>query len=123
MSHTCHWPGCQTPVLPAMWGCTRHWFALPKNIRTRIWQTYRPGQEISKEPSEPYIKATQAARDWIETEQAMTTLREQLESHSWWYSLTRKERIYWCLKSGSESPALAYLCFKASQGVSHVSHS
>ncbi|MGH8572085.1 MAG: hypothetical protein ACREX8_05860, partial [Gammaproteobacteria bacterium] len=49
--HTCHWPGCGKPVPPAMWGCREHWFRLPKLLRDEIWATYRPGQEIDKEPS------------------------------------------------------------------------
>lgn len=24
--HHCHWPGCDKPVPPAMWGCKRHWY-------------------------------------------------------------------------------------------------
>jgi hypothetical protein len=64
-SHTCHWPGCGKPVKPAMWGCKPHWFMLPANIRLAIWKAYEPGQEISKNPSEEYLKAAQAAQDWI----------------------------------------------------------
>lgn len=28
-----HWPGCGAHVPPAMWGCRRHWFMLPKRLR------------------------------------------------------------------------------------------
>lgn len=63
--HTCHWPGCNTQVPPAMWGCKRHWFMLPKHIRDEIWRTYRPGQEKDMDPSDDYMKAAQAAQDWI----------------------------------------------------------
>lgn len=65
MTHTCHWPGCGTPVPPARWGCPRHWFRLPISIRRRIWATYRPGQEITKTPSPEYLEAAKAAQDWI----------------------------------------------------------
>jgi len=34
--HTCHWPGCNKEVPPAMWGCKTHWFSLPKRLRDRI---------------------------------------------------------------------------------------
>lgn len=64
--HRCHWPECKTVVLPKMWGCQAHWFALPKELRDRIWQSYRPGQEISKRPSPAYIEAAKAVRQWIE---------------------------------------------------------
>jgi hypothetical protein len=64
--HTCHWPGCSKEVPPAMWGCRQHWFTLPGHLRQKIWATYRPGQEITKTPSESYIAATREVRQWIE---------------------------------------------------------
>jgi hypothetical protein len=30
---------------------------LPKSIRDKIWATYRPGQEITKDPSDEYMEA------------------------------------------------------------------
>lgn len=68
MSHTCHWPGCGKAVPPSMWGCKAHWFKLPKALRDRIWATYRPGQEISKTPSDSYIEAAKAVQKWIATQ-------------------------------------------------------
>jgi hypothetical protein len=64
-NHTCHWPGCQKSVPPAMWGCKTHWFRLPKRLRDLIWATYRPGQEIRKTPSTAYIKAATEVQEWI----------------------------------------------------------
>lgn len=64
-NHTCHWPGCTRQVPPAMWGCKKHWFRLPLKIRTRIWRTYRPGQEVDMQPSPEYIEAAEAAQEWI----------------------------------------------------------
>lgn len=63
--HTCHWPGCKKVVPPAMWGCRAHWYALPKDLRDRIWRAYRPGQEISKTPSPDYIAVARDVQDWI----------------------------------------------------------
>jgi hypothetical protein len=63
--HGCHWPGCTAQVPPAMWGCTRHWYMLPKHLRDRIWAEYRPGQEEDMKPSIAYIANAQAAQDWI----------------------------------------------------------
>lgn len=65
MSHTCHWNDCEVEVPPKMWGCKKHWFMLPLHIRQRIWATYRPGQEIDKQPSEAYLDAAMDARTWI----------------------------------------------------------
>jgi hypothetical protein len=67
VSHTCHWPGCPTEVPPAMWGCKKHWFRLPPALRRAIWRTYQAGQEITKTPSEEYLAAARAVRDWIGT--------------------------------------------------------
>lgn len=65
MTHSCHWPGCNQAVPPAMWGCRRHWFTLPKPLRDRIWKTYRPGQERTKDPSPEYLAAAAGVQQWI----------------------------------------------------------
>lgn len=63
--HTCHWPGCDKLVPPAMWGCRLHWYQLPINLRNDIWATYRPGQEITKNPSRPYMLVAKRIDMWI----------------------------------------------------------
>jgi hypothetical protein len=64
--HTCHWPGCEAQVPPAMWGCRPHWYALPKVLRDRIWRTYRPGQEVTLAPSRAYVEVARDVQTWIE---------------------------------------------------------
>lgn len=66
-NHDCHWPGCGKQVPPAMWGCKAHWFTLPKLLRDRIWQTYRPGQEIDMRPSNAYLEVAKEVQRWIST--------------------------------------------------------
>lgn len=66
--HECHWPGCGKQVPPAAWGCKRHWFMLPKEIRDRIWRAYRAGQEEDLKPSTDYFAAARAAQEWIANE-------------------------------------------------------
>lgn len=63
--HTCHWPGCGRIVEPRLWGCGSHWYRLPADLRRRIWRTYRPGQEITKTPSEAYIAVAREVQEWI----------------------------------------------------------
>ena len=63
--HSCHWPGCEANVPPAMWGCRKHWYALPKYLRDKIWRTYRAGQEKALTPSDAYIDAANEVQDWI----------------------------------------------------------
>jgi hypothetical protein len=48
-----------------MWGCRGHWYRLPASLRRRIWNTYVPGQEITKTPSPEYIDAAKAVQAWI----------------------------------------------------------
>lgn len=66
--HTCHWPRCKRQVKPAFWGCAFHWYKLPRQLRHWIWQTYQPGQEINKNPSEGYLEAAKAVQEWIQNE-------------------------------------------------------
>lgn len=63
--HHCHWPGCERAVPPAMWGCRGHWFTLPAEKRNRIWQTYKPGQEVNGTPSAAYLDAARDVQEWI----------------------------------------------------------
>lgn len=63
--HHCHWPDCNKKVPPALWGCKDHWFRLPKTLRNRIWATYRPGQEIDKNPSTEYLAVANEVQAWI----------------------------------------------------------
>lgn len=63
--HTCHWPGCERAVPPAMWGCKEHWFKLPKPLRDQVWKEYRPGQEITKTPSARYLIVARLVQGWI----------------------------------------------------------
>ncbi len=68
MAHLCHWPGCRREVPPKLWGCAEHWRTLPSDLRAKIWATYVAGQEISKTPSEDYIRAAQDVQAWIAKE-------------------------------------------------------
>lgn len=70
--HHCHWPGCEKQVPPAMWGCGPHWSALPSVLRRRIWDAYRPGQEITKTPSGAYLEAAAAVEKWVREGQSPT---------------------------------------------------
>jgi hypothetical protein len=64
-SHTCHWPGCEKQVPPAMWGCSVHWFKLPAALRFKVWAAYRPGQELNGTPSAAYIEVAKQVQQWI----------------------------------------------------------
>jgi hypothetical protein len=48
-----------------MWGCKPHWFALPKALRDRVWETYEIGQEASMTPSDEYLAVAHEVQGWI----------------------------------------------------------
>jgi hypothetical protein len=62
MAHTCHAFGCETPVAPKLLMCRRHWFMVPKAAQKAVWDTYRPGQERTKDPSPEYLLAAFRAK-------------------------------------------------------------
>ena len=66
-NHHCHWPSCDRQVPPAVWGCRPHWYALPKALRDRVWRAFRPGQEVTGKPSEPYVAVAREVQAWIAT--------------------------------------------------------
>ena len=70
MPHTCHWPHCDIDVPENMWGCRPHWFALPKELRSKVWAAYVPGQEITKTPSKMYIDVANEVQVWIANKEA-----------------------------------------------------
>ena len=53
-----------------MWGCKRHWYALPQHLRDRIWRAYRPGQEADGRPSAEYLDAARDVQAWIAQQQS-----------------------------------------------------
>jgi hypothetical protein len=72
--HTCHWPGCDRQVPPAMWGCKAHWFKLPKRLRDAIWNTYEVGQEVNMTPSDEYLAVAREVQKWIDAHSPATTV-------------------------------------------------
>ena len=77
-THTCHVPTCDEPVPPRMLMCRRHWFLVPDNLRRAVWQHYRPGQEIDKNPSSEWMgAATRAIATVVEREKQNARDRER----------------------------------------------
>ncbi len=40
----CSVPACSRPIDPTRLMCRHHWYAVPKEIRDRVWATWRSGQ-------------------------------------------------------------------------------
>lgn len=58
MSHRCPRPGCDALVPDYRYACRGDWFALPKDIRDRIWIGYRGGDPVA------HASAMSEARAW-----------------------------------------------------------
>lgn len=87
-THACQWPKCAEQVPANRWGCKAHWLKLPELIRSRIWGSYRPGQEDDKEFSASYLRALKAAQDWIaqdhpQTPQLTDAQKAKLKGFEW----------------------------------------
>ncbi len=64
-NHQCPAPGCFSVVGSHLLACRRHWHALPKEIRYRIWRHYVPAQTI-KTALPGYLEALHDAMDyWV----------------------------------------------------------
>jgi hypothetical protein len=55
--------------------CYKHWRMVPKALQQRVWATYRPGQEVTKDPSPEYLVAALAAVDAVADKEGIN--REQ----------------------------------------------
>jgi CDP-diacylglycerol pyrophosphatase len=64
-NHRCHWPECPKQVAPALWGCSRHWYALPHYLRAKVWVAYRINQEETGRPSAQYVAVAREVQNWI----------------------------------------------------------
>lgn len=63
--HLCHAQGCKTAVPPKLLMCRDHWYMIPMDMRDRVWVLYRPGQEVTKDPSDEYVKHVMACIDYV----------------------------------------------------------
>jgi len=63
--------------------CKGHWFTVAPCIRDAVWATYRPGQEVDKQPSKQWHLAAVAAIGYVarrEKKMLTTSEREALKS-------------------------------------------
>jgi hypothetical protein len=45
---------------------------VPKTLRHAVWRTYRPGQEIDKDPSAAYLESAAAAIEAVAVQEQIT---------------------------------------------------
>lgn len=63
--HHCHAVGCGKKCKPAYFMCYGHWMALPPNLRAKIWEHYRPGQEKDGRPTMEYLYWSNVCQVWL----------------------------------------------------------
>ena len=78
LTHLCHARGCNVPVPPKMLMCKRHWFMVPYALRKEVWDAYRPGQEVDKNPTIYYLKVATAAINAVAEAEAIAEKEETL---------------------------------------------
>jgi len=61
MKHFCHAIGCIKEVEPRLLMCPTHWRMVPRSLQHDVWNTYVPGQEQTKLPTEEYLDAAKVA--------------------------------------------------------------
>lgn len=59
--HLCHADFCNVKTPPSRLMCLKHWRKVPVVLRHLVWETYRPGQEVDKQPSDEYLLAAEKA--------------------------------------------------------------
>lgn len=63
-THPCRWPECGERVEIWRWGCSKHWFALPRDIRSAITTTWARGKGRG---TQKHADALKGAQEWIKS--------------------------------------------------------
>lgn len=53
-----------------MFMCKKHWYMLPTDTRSAVWDVYEPGQEERMDPSDEYLEVTRDAINWLAKHEA-----------------------------------------------------
>lgn len=64
-NHRCHAWRCPKVVPPSQLMCAYHWKMVPYRLQKDVWARYRPGQEVTKDPSESYMVAARKAIEHV----------------------------------------------------------
>jgi hypothetical protein len=62
--HTCPAPGCDSHVPRSQLACQRHWYSIPKPLRSEVWRAYRTHGMGSEE----HTAAITAAIEFLESD-------------------------------------------------------
>lgn len=74
-----------------------HWRILPRQLKTRIWETYEIGQESRMDPSQAYLNAAEQVQLWIKAhffkEKPPVSEPAKTENKRKMWSLQKAERV------------------------------
>ncbi len=56
----CPWPGCRTRVPDTYWGCGKHWFKLPEELRGKLRVALALPETDTKR-----VEVEKEVQDWI----------------------------------------------------------
>lgn len=74
--HTCHAVGCNKITQPKRLMCLKHWQMVPQHLKNQVWEHYKPGQEILKNPSLHYLNVVKTAIKWVLDHEKETAKKE-----------------------------------------------
>jgi len=92
--------------------CHRHWQQVPRKLQNDVWYHYQHGQEISKQASAGYMKAANAAIDFVEQAESKKAARSAPSAEE----ILERERVVFDLcrslvrRGVCESEFLRVLC-------------
>lgn len=62
--HPCGWPGCEERVYLHQWGCQRHYWRLPEELRIKLRDAVRGGKGRD---GPRHLAVLEEIREWIRT--------------------------------------------------------
>jgi len=75
--HKCPVPGCTASVLPSMFMCRDHWWALPGRLRVAVRRAYQDAQRTGqKMPTREWTKAAMEAVKFVTPLYRLREVRE-----------------------------------------------
>lgn len=69
MPHKCHATGCDKPVSPRLLMCAAHWSLVSSELKSKVYEHYRPGQERDKRPTMAYLDAALEAVRYVKVQE------------------------------------------------------
>lgn len=63
--HECYAPACTTTIHSSRLMCYRDWNRLPQSLQRKITSNYKYGQEYTGNLTRAYVRAVQAAVDYL----------------------------------------------------------